>query len=235
MHCRHILIAHHSELVGRGIRKLLEEHGYDVVGLATGSDEAFALMAEHPGGILLLDGDLSGNGDGHFVIRDLAEDPRQLTMVLNTTSDVGHIAAALAAGAVSVLDNACAPDHLFAAIDIVSDGGMVFSDCSSQNLAEHMREAFALVSNRKTRVIDLTEREIDVLQLLPTPLTLKQIAARLYVSRKTIQNNASSLYRKLDAGSRAEAVARAIDLGLLSPRPGTHDPKTPYLGACAGL
>jgi len=62
-------------------------------------------------------------------------------------------------------------------------------------------------------------REIEVLRLLPTSMTQLQMAAHLYVSRKTIQNNASSLYRKLGAAGRGDGVARAIDLGLLSPSP----------------
>ena len=67
------------------------------------------------------------------------------------------------------------------------------------------------------RKLALTEREVEVLHLLPTSLTLLQIAAKLFVSRKTIQNNASSLYRKLGAHGRAQAVARAIELGLITP------------------
>ena len=58
---------------------------------------------------------------------------------------------------------------------------------------------------------------MDVLDLLPTSMTLSQMAVNLYVSRKTIQNNASSLYRKLGATGRTEAVVRAIELGLLDP------------------
>jgi LuxR family transcriptional regulator, maltose regulon positive regulatory protein len=60
-------------------------------------------------------------------------------------------------------------------------------------------------------------REIEVLRLLPTSMTQLQMAAHLYVSRKTIQNNASSLYRKLGAAGRGDGVARAMELGLLSP------------------
>jgi LuxR family transcriptional regulator, maltose regulon positive regulatory protein len=67
------------------------------------------------------------------------------------------------------------------------------------------------------RQLALTKREAELLKLLPLSMTHMQIAARLHVSRKTVQNNASTLYRKLGAGSRAEAVAKAIELGLLAP------------------
>ena len=61
-------------------------------------------------------------------------------------------------------------------------------------------------------------------------MTLTHMAAHLYVSRKTIQNTASSLYHKLGAGGRAEAVARAIELGLIAPASAGEPPE---LGAAS--
>ena len=116
-----------------------------------------------------------------------------------------------------VVDKTCTPEHLFAAIDIVAGGGMVFSSEAVATLRSQLSEVFDLVAQRNMRKLALTEREVEVLQLLPTSLTLLQIAAKLFVSRKTIQNNASSLYRKLGAHGRAEAVAKAIELGLITP------------------
>jgi LuxR family transcriptional regulator, maltose regulon positive regulatory protein len=61
----------------------------------------------------------------------------------------------------------------------------------------------------------LTERELVVLRLLPTDLSQRQIAESLFVSRNTVKSQLKSLYRKLDASSREEAVERARQLGLL--------------------
>jgi LuxR family maltose regulon positive regulatory protein len=63
----------------------------------------------------------------------------------------------------------------------------------------------------------LTTAELRVLNLLPTHLTLGAIAVELFVSRHTVKAQAQAVYRKLDASSRAEAVARATQLGLLGP------------------
>jgi len=54
-----------------------------------------------------------------------------------------------------------------------------------------------------------------VLELLPTELSLKEIAVRLHVSRDTVKSHVADLYRKLEAHSRSEAVSRARELGLL--------------------
>jgi LuxR family maltose regulon positive regulatory protein len=61
----------------------------------------------------------------------------------------------------------------------------------------------------------LTERERQVLVLLRTPLSLPEIAERLYISANTVRSHAKHIYAKLDVHSRAEAVERAQELGLL--------------------
>ncbi|HET7450896.1 MAG TPA: LuxR C-terminal-related transcriptional regulator [Gaiellaceae bacterium] len=62
---------------------------------------------------------------------------------------------------------------------------------------------------------ELSERELDVLRLLPSKLSQREIAAQLYVSFNTIRTHVSVIFRKLGVSSRAEAVARARELGLL--------------------
>jgi LuxR family maltose regulon positive regulatory protein len=62
---------------------------------------------------------------------------------------------------------------------------------------------------------ELTERELAVLRLLPGPLSRREIADALYVSPNTVKTHAKGIYRKLDATSREQAVARARELGIL--------------------
>ncbi|MBN1249989.1 MAG: response regulator transcription factor [Anaerolineae bacterium] len=62
----------------------------------------------------------------------------------------------------------------------------------------------------------MTERELDVLRLLPTDLTTAEIADQLFISYHTARTHLKNIYSKLDAHSRHEAVSRAEDLGLLS-------------------
>ena len=65
----------------------------------------------------------------------------------------------------------------------------------------------------------LTEAELQLLPLLTTHLTFREIAERLFVSRNTVKTQAISAYRKLDASSRSEAIERAIELGLVDASP----------------
>jgi LuxR family maltose regulon positive regulatory protein len=61
----------------------------------------------------------------------------------------------------------------------------------------------------------LTESELRVLRLLPTNLSLADIASQLYVSRNTVKTHVASIYRKLEADKRSDAVERARSAGLL--------------------
>jgi LuxR family maltose regulon positive regulatory protein len=61
----------------------------------------------------------------------------------------------------------------------------------------------------------LTERELEVLRLLRTSLSLPEIADRLVISANTVRSHAKHIYAKLDVHSRVDAVERAQDLGLL--------------------
>jgi LuxR family maltose regulon positive regulatory protein len=63
--------------------------------------------------------------------------------------------------------------------------------------------------------VELTDRELAVLRLLRSELSLREIGAALYVSLNTVKTHSRGIYRKLDASSRQEAVNRARELGLV--------------------
>jgi LuxR family maltose regulon positive regulatory protein len=65
----------------------------------------------------------------------------------------------------------------------------------------------------------LTERELEVLELLAERLSINEISARLYISPKTVQQHTHHIYRKLNVANKRQAVARAIELGILAPSP----------------
>jgi ATP/maltotriose-dependent transcriptional regulator MalT len=91
-------------------------------------------------------------------------------------------------------------------------------------LADLSAQVRARVRSRPRRDVsageELSERELDVLRLLATDLSLREVAGQLYVSLNTVKTHARAIYRKLDATSRKHAVERAIQLGLLGDSPG---------------
>jgi LuxR family transcriptional regulator, maltose regulon positive regulatory protein len=95
------------------------------------------------------------------------------------------------------------------------------ADALRAELADAPRQASGWAST-------LTAAELRLLPLLTTHLSFREIAERLFVSRNTVKTQAISVYRKLDATSRSEAIARAVELGLVdessATRPGAFTP-----------
>jgi DNA-binding NarL/FixJ family response regulator len=220
-----IIIADGSELFRRGLSELLRGQGYEVVGVVGQVEDALALAAAHSDSVVLVDEAL--NRGGELVARLRTEAGCRDEIVLNGSWDLDAVIEALAAGASGFVDKDSAPEQLFAAIELVAGGGMAFSSRAVLDLRGGLGDVFDLVRQRNLRRLNLTMREAEVLRMLPTSLTLGQIAGQLFVSRKTVQNNVSSLYRKLEVRARAEAVAEAIRLGLITPVAVSESTKPP--------
>lgn len=115
------------------------------------------------------------------------------------------LARACARDARALLDSAPAPgDHLVQKLRV---------------LDETLRAAPRTAAPPASGGADLTERELAVLRLLTGLASAREIADQLYVSHNTVKTQIKSIYRKLGVATRAEAVARARELGLLSRSP----------------
>src|SRR5206468_2793848 len=89
--------------------------------------------------------------------------------------------------------------------------------------AKSLRAQIATVPDQSSGwASTLTAAELRLLPLLTTYLSFKEIAERLFVSRNTVKTQAISIYRKLDASSRSEAIERAIELGLVDAPPASR-------------
>jgi LuxR family maltose regulon positive regulatory protein len=121
-----------------------------------------------------------------------------------------HLLAAVVLGEVDLeLQDLAAAERWSArareALERYPDAGML------RGRAERLRSALEQARIREP----LTPAEHRVLELLPTHLTDREMAERLFVSKNTVKTHLRGLYRKLEAGTRSEAVERARELGLL--------------------
>jgi LuxR family maltose regulon positive regulatory protein len=137
----------------------------------------------------------------------IAGHPSQTVYVLSALAD-----AALAAG-----DRAAARTAIDEARD-TADSGIAFP-ATARRLAvaeERIGRGAVRAARRKGQLVEeLTDRELSLLRALQGPLTQREIGAELYLSVNTIKGYTKSLYRKLGAASRAEAVERGRELGLI--------------------
>jgi DNA-binding NarL/FixJ family response regulator len=118
---------------------------------------------------------------------------------------------AVRAGARGYLLKGAEPDEVVRAVTTVAAGGVVFGAV----LASRIAEFFARPPARdQTPFPELSPREREVLDLVATGLTNGQIAARLFLSQKTVRNHVSAVLQKLQAADRAAAIIRARDAGL---------------------
>jgi DNA-binding NarL/FixJ family response regulator len=213
-----VIIADDHGLFRQGLKQLLEAEGYVVVAEAAGGDEAIATVAENQGCILLLDISMPGMS-GLDVARRLSERGDDVkVIILSAREDRDALFSAISAGARGYVAKDAEPEQLFGAIDLVVKGGTVLSTGVAANLGEGIRQLDYAPGAYEQRRLELTDRELEILRLLATPRSPAQIASELFLSKKTVQNHISAIYRKLGVRSRAEAIVKGMELHLIDAR-----------------
>ena len=173
-----------------------------------------------PADVVVVDLDLPG-GDGIDVIaRVRTTDDAPACVVLTGLTDDRELGRAIEAGASAVLHKSTPMPELLDVIRRVARGETVLSP------ADTSRRLQALAKDREQRwegrllAERLTPRELEILQLLVHGLGNEAIAAELVLSPATVQTHVRNLMGRLSAGSRLEAVALGLRLGLVDPPPG---------------
>jgi two-component system, NarL family, response regulator LiaR len=226
-----ILLADDHPIVREGLRAVLEtQPDFEVVGSpqqAASGDEALHLALELQPDILLLDLEMPVM-DGVETIRRLRQqmriDPRKgdgtrpRIIVFTAFDNDERIIAALEAGADGYLLKGAPREDIFNAIRVTMKGGSLLQPVMASKLLRHMGQHNALrpPSIPQTLYEPLTEREIEVLNLLAQGMPNKEIAAHLIISERTAKFHVSSIMGKLGATNRTEAVSLAAQRGLIT-------------------
>ena len=187
----------------------------DVVGQAEDADTAVSLAHELRPDIVLMDLHLAVGNGLDATARITADLPDTAVLVLTMVENDDAVAAALRAGARGYLVKGASRAQIRRALEAVADGETILGRGTAGALARLSPGGDALGA-----FPGLTEREREVLELVAAGLTNGEIAARVFLSEKTVRNVVSTLFTKLDVSSRAEAVARARDAGLGGAAPG---------------
>jgi LuxR family maltose regulon positive regulatory protein len=104
-----------------------------------------------------------------------------------------------------------------AAADAIAEAKAILGSCPDPGILPQRLAALEHPPQTRRRSSDgaLTARELVILRMLGGPLTERDIGRELYLSHNTIHSHTRSIYRKLDASSRSEALAHARELGLV--------------------
>jgi len=211
-----VVLADDHPVVRAGVKTFLEkEPDLRVVGEIALGSEVETLTSHWQPDVLVLDVNMPGL-DPVAATRRLKEQvPTLRILVLTAYDDDAYVTGLLAAGAMGYLLKEEALETLVAAIRAVARGESWLSQRIAGRLA---RRAVAWVEGAEAdeyiRSEPLTPREREVLRLLALGLSNDEIAGRLVISRRTVQNHVSNVYGKLGLASRAEAVLYAIRHGI---------------------
>ena len=132
--------------------------------------------------------------------------------IVALSSDLGGLVQALSFGASAMLPSGSSPETIGAALVAATHGLVAFPRTDAANLLPVEEPIDAATSAPQEA---LTTRELEVLQLMARGLTNRQIARRLEISEHTVKFHAAAILGKVNARSRAEAVARAIGFGWI--------------------
>ena len=188
-----VLIIDDHPLMRRGIKQLVElEEGFEVVGGAGNGSEGISLALQTSPDLIILDLNMKGLS-GLDTLKALRSEGVDARIVILTVSDArSDIFTLIDAGADGYLLKDTEPDTLLA------QGEVILSDSIKDLLIERQ--------SSQEPIYSLTDREMDVLRLIATGLSNKQIAGQLFISEETVKVHIRNLLRKLNVHSRVAAT-----------------------------
>jgi DNA-binding NarL/FixJ family response regulator len=194
----------------------MSDAGFDVVGEACDGVEAIRLASELAPDVILMDVTMP-NCDGVEACRQVIESgARSRIVMLTMHADQEVLADAIRAGAAGYLTKDCSTREIAEAVRMAAEGDTVLSPQLARSMLDEVRrlDAPVAVTNGNDRVV--SKREEEVLQLIADGCSTPEVAAQLYISQKTVKNHLASIYQKLDARDRTQAVLQAVRMGIVS-------------------
>ncbi|MGF1599961.1 MAG: response regulator [Acidimicrobiales bacterium] len=207
-----LLLADDHRMLREGLRRSLSEIGFTVVAEARNGLEALDLAAAVQPDVILMDVTMPGL-DGVEATRQIrARQPDVKIVVLTMHADQDILTEAIRAGANGYLVKDCSTDEIAQAIEAVTVGETALSAGLAASMLAEVRRSNG--APQPERVI--TAREEEVLQLIADGCSTPEVAEQLFISQKTVKNHLASIYQKLEARDRTQAVLQAVRMGIVT-------------------
>jgi len=214
-----VLIVDDQALVRAGFEVLIDTaDDLTVVGTAANGAEAVALARQTSPQVILMDVRMPVMDGLQATAQILAADAGPKVIMLTTFDLDEYVFGALKAGASGFLLKDTPPAELLAGVRVVAGGDALLSPSITRHLIEEFvrRPQTGRISPPSLDV--LTDREVEVLELVARGLSNAEIAERLYVSPATAKTHVARLLMKLDARDRAQLIIVAYESGLITPQ-----------------
>jgi len=205
-----IVVVDDHALFRRGLVGLLSEmEGFQVVGEAANGQDALGVIESEKPDIVLLDVNMPEMSGIQTLAAMRKQGMDSPVLMLTISQHEEDLIGAIRAGASGYLLKNAEPETLRQTIKQVMAGKSVLAP-------EVTEQVFRLVrSGQLDSASLLTDRELEVLRLLSRGLTTAQTGAKLFISENTVKTHIRHILEKLDVGNRAEAVAKATQIGLI--------------------
>jgi DNA-binding NarL/FixJ family response regulator len=212
-----VLVADDHQLVRQALRRALDDAGLNVVSEASDGEEAVRLAKQLEPDVIVMDVTMPIL-DGIQATRQIyAAEPQTKIVILTMHGEDKLVCEAIEAGAVAFLSKDCSMQEVVETVRLTSTGEVFLSP----DLADSMLKEFAPDDPRTEDgelpvPSPLTKREEEILQSVADGKSTVEVAQDLFISAKTVKNHLASIYVKLEARDRTQAVLSGVRLGIVS-------------------
>ena len=208
-----LLLADDHRLLREGLRRGLTDEGFDVIGEASDGAEAVELVGSLRPDVVLMDVTMPDVDGVEATRRIHARFPEVPVVMLTMHADESVIADAMRAGAVGYLVKDCSTDEIAETLRGAASPDTSLSANLANVILEEVRRLDPQPADESDRIV--TKREVEVLQLIADGCSTQEVADTLFISQKTVKNHLASIYQKLDARDRTQAVLTAVRMGIV--------------------
>jgi DNA-binding NarL/FixJ family response regulator len=203
-----VLLVDDHQLLRQAVRQALEHAGMDVVAEAGDGSEAVRLANEIAPDVVVMDVSMPVLDGVEATRRIHAAHPQLPIVVLTMHGEDAQRREAVEAGAAGFLTKDVSMQDVVRTVHQVAAGDTALSRELASTILTELRAP-------DIRTSPLTRREEEVLQLIADGLSTTEVAAQLFISGKTVKNHLASIYDKLDARDRTQAVLAAVRIGII--------------------
>jgi DNA-binding NarL/FixJ family response regulator len=214
-HALRVMVVDDHPMWRDAVERDLAAAGFDVVAVAADGHQAIARFPAARPQVVVLDLQIPGPSGVEVTADVLGRDPSARVLILSASGEQRDVLEAVKAGATGYLVKSASREELVEAVRRVARGDTVFTPgLAGLVLGEFRRMADGPGPQPDN---ELTPRETEILKMVATGMSYRQIAERLVLSHRTVQNHVQNTLRKLQMHNRVELTRYAIERGLDQP------------------
>ena len=203
-----VMLVDDHTMLRQGLRRSLETEGIPVVAEASNGEEAIKMALDVKPNVILMDVSMPQTDGIEATRRLMQADARQRVVILTMHIDRDVIERAMKAGAVGYMTKDSTVKEVVMAIKLAVNGDRILSPRLAEVMLQEAKKEAGPVSL-------LSPREEELLQHIADGLATSEVAEKMYISQKTVKNHLASIYEKLQARDRTQAVLMAVKMGIV--------------------